>query len=78
MDTNTTLAHLAAQIAELRDQMTYAELEAIHWKKKFEEMEHSHQHLEEANREYAEAVEWMQGRIDQLSGQLAQKDDANE
>ena len=53
MDTNTTLAHLAAQMAEIRQQMVSAEHEALRWKGECEKMHETVHHLEDANHEYS-------------------------
>lgn len=63
MDTNQTLAHLAAQMAELREALVIAERSAIYWKQEYEKMHEAVHHIEETNAAYAETVESMQDEI---------------
>jgi chromosome segregation ATPase len=72
MDTNQTLAHLAAEMAELREKMVKAERSAIHWKNRYEEVHGKVHHLEDANVEYAQVVDEQREeilRLDRVIGE---------
>jgi FtsZ-binding cell division protein ZapB len=57
VDVNTTIAHLGAEIAELRERLMNAEKAAIHWKGEYEKMHQEVHHLSETNHAYAERVD---------------------
>ena len=64
MDVNTTIAHLGAEIAELRERLMTAEKAAIHWKSEYEKMHQEVHHLSSVNHEYAERVDELEAELE--------------
>ena len=72
MQTNQTLAHLAAEIAEQREARILAERAAVAWREKYEETHTLLHHVEAANKEYASAVDEQRQEIRELEEQVEQ------
>jgi predicted RNase H-like nuclease (RuvC/YqgF family) len=70
MDTNQTLAHLAAELAEQREGKVRAERAAIEWKQRYEEMHDAVHHVEQANAEYSVALDRQRGEIEALEEEV--------
>ena len=73
MDVNQTLAHMAAQLAENREAQVKAERAAIYWKEQCEKLHKAVHHLEDANKEYAEALDEQRAEINHLDAIIGEQ-----